>query len=141
MKDGRGPGLYGDPATGKDFPDNDERFVFFCRAVLETAKKLNFAPDIVHAHDWQAGLMAVYLKTLYADNAVLGKAKSILTIHNLAHQGTFPKERFSVLGLPPGFWAGVLGVGIAAVALYLLRREARPIQKRQLRRLPKGILS
>ena len=93
-------GLYGDPFTGEDFPDNDERFVFFCRAVLETARKINFAPDVVHVHDWQAGLIAVYLKALYADDDILGKAKSVLTIHNLAHQGTFPKERFSVLGLP-----------------------------------------
>ena len=100
------PGLYGHPKTRKDFPDNDERFVFFARAVLEAATRLGFRPDIVHAHDWQAGLMAVYLKTIYADDPFYDGVASVLTIHNLAHQGLFQKERFANLGLPKElFWA------------------------------------
>ncbi len=100
------PGLYGHPETKKDFPDNDERFVFFARAVLEAAMRLGFRPDIVHAHDWQAGLTAVYLKTVYADDPFYDGAASVLTIHNLAHQGLFPGQRFAILGLPKElFWA------------------------------------
>jgi len=93
-------GLYFHNGTKEDFPDNDERFAFFCRSVLEAARRLDFRPDVVHLHDWQAGLIAVYLKTTYADDPFFAGVKSVLTIHNLAHQGTFKAECFPHLGLP-----------------------------------------
>ena len=92
-------GLYGHHDTKEDFADNDERFAFFSRAILEAARKLEFRPDVVHLHDWQTALAAVYLKTVYADDPFFAATKSVLTIHNLAHQGCFDAERFTLLGL------------------------------------------
>lgn len=93
-------GLYFHHDTKEDFADNDERFAFFSRSVLEAARKLDFRPGIVHLHDWQAGLIAVYLKTVYADDPFFDGVKTVLTIHNLAHQGSFKAECFPALGLP-----------------------------------------
>src|SRR5262245_29730059 len=74
---------------GRDFDDNSERFVFFCRAVLEAVRQLDIQPDVIHCNDWQTGLIPVYLKSLYRDVPSLGSAGSLLTIHNLAYQGLF----------------------------------------------------
>lgn len=98
-------GLYLDPATGQEYEDNDERFLFFCRTVLEFARKLGFSPDIVHAHDWQTSLLPVYLKLLYGNDPVFASSKSVLTIHNLAYQGTFPAKSFPKFGLPDELFA------------------------------------
>ncbi len=70
-----------------DYPDNPQRFAFLVRAALEYAAVPARRPDVVHAHDWQAGLAPVYLRTRYADHPVLGGVPSIFTIHNLAYQG------------------------------------------------------
>jgi starch synthase len=114
--------LYGTPAG--DYPDNDKRFVFFARAVLEAAQATDFRPDIIHVHDWQAALIPLYLKTLYRKNPFFSISKSVLTIHNLGYQGLFPKESLPLTGLgweffnPDGveFWgkvnflkAGIIG--------------------------------
>ncbi len=90
-------GLYG-TAMG-DYPDNDRRFVFFQRGVLEALRKLSFKPDVVHCHDWQTGLVATYLKTLYANDSFFAKTKSVFTIHNLAYQGNFPPDSLPMTGL------------------------------------------
>lgn len=93
-------GIYVDPSTGSDYVDNDQRFSFFSRAVLESLKQLGWKPDIVHVHDWQAGLMPVLLRTVYSADSFFAGIKSVLTIHNLAYQGVFPRERFTDLALP-----------------------------------------
>lgn len=90
-------GLYGDAAG--DFPDNALRFAFFGRAVLEFCRSRGYRPDVFHAHDWQAGLIPVYLKAFYADDPTLYRMPSVFTIHNLAYQGRFPVETLSALGL------------------------------------------
>lgn len=79
--------LYG--PGGGEYPDNAERFGLYCRAVLEAAKQLG-VPDIFHLHDWQAALIPVYLRTVYATDPVLRHAATVLTIHNAAYQGKFP---------------------------------------------------
>ncbi len=89
--------LYGD--TNGDYSDNLERFQFYCRQVFKNIEELNLDIDIIHCHDWQASLIPVYLKEKYADKQNYSKIKSVLTIHNLAFQGIFPKEKFPVLGL------------------------------------------
>ena len=83
-------GLYGVDNT--DYPDNARRFAFLARAALEYAARRGAAPSIVHAHDWQAGLAPVYLRTLYASHPVLGGTPSVFTIHNLAYQGLFEPD-------------------------------------------------
>jgi starch synthase len=72
-----------------DYPDNALRFAMLARAALEFAGRQHPAPSLVHAHDWQAGLAPVYLKTLYATHPVLAGTPSVFTIHNLAYQGLF----------------------------------------------------
>lgn len=89
--------LYGTPMG--DYPDNDHRFVFFQRGVLEALKKLGFKPDVIHCHDWQTGLVATYLKTIYANDAFFAKTKTVFTIHNLAYQGNFPPDSLPITGL------------------------------------------
>lgn len=92
--------LYVDPKTKTDYPDNDTRFIFFCRSVLETLKLLGWQPDILHINDWQTGLVAPYAKLLYANEPSLKNIKIVLTVHNAAYQGIFPKASFTKTGLP-----------------------------------------
>lgn len=93
--------LYVDPATGADYADNDERFIFFSRAIFEAASQAVFPPDILHVHDWQTALAPVYMKELHKSRLMYAETKSVLTIHNLAHQGTFPPDRYPLTGLDP----------------------------------------
>jgi starch synthase len=91
--------LYGTPEG--DYPDNDQRFVFFAKAVLEAAKALNWAPDLYHCNDWQSALVPAYLKLNCGVDPFYHNSRSLLTIHNLAYQGVFPAERFPLTGLDP----------------------------------------
>ncbi len=95
------PGLYND-AEFRDYGDNGRRFAFFTRAALQLCRDMGFAPDIVHAHDWQTALAPAYLKVWHWDDPMLGGAASVLTIHNLAHQGRFPVGDYPYLGLQWG---------------------------------------
>jgi len=79
--------LYG--AGNQDYRDNCERFVFFSRAVLETIRLLNLPVDLLHVHDWQTGLIPAYLKIEYRNVPGFERLASLLTIHNMAYQGTF----------------------------------------------------
>jgi len=96
--------LYG-TADG-DYWDNCERFVFFCRAALEGMARLDAArssirwqPQVIHANDWETGLVPVYLRTLYRDHPLLGRLASVFTIHNLAYQGVFWHYDMPMTGL------------------------------------------
>jgi starch synthase len=73
----------------RDYPDNCERFIFFCRAVLEALRLLDFWPEILHANDWQTGLIPVYLRELYRRRAGYDSLRTLFTIHNIAYQGQF----------------------------------------------------
>ena len=78
-----------------------EKFTFFSKAVLAILPVINFKPDIIHCHDWQAGLVPVYLKTLYKDNPFFWGTKTIMTIHNLKFQGVWDiKTIKNISGLP-----------------------------------------
>lgn len=90
-------GLYGD--KNGDYKDNLERFSFFSRRALDLLKEINFSADILHMHDWQTSMMAVYLKNLYSKQTFYKNIKCILTIHNIGYQGIFAKEEFAKLGL------------------------------------------
>ena len=92
------PGLYGE--AGKDYKDNDLRFAFFAKSVLEASKALKFKPDIIHSHDWQTGLICAFLKSPRADE-FFGDTKTVFTIHNLAYQGNFPPESVQRCGVDP----------------------------------------
>jgi len=94
-------GIYGSPAE-PDFIDNPRRFTFFCRAAFQLCHKIDWYPDVLHAHDWPAAVAPVYLK--FAERP-LGKASkfektiSVLTIHNLGYQGIYNKDNFDYAGL------------------------------------------
>ena len=79
-------------SAGVDYPDNARRFAMLARAALEWTARSGKAPDVVHAHDWQAALAPVYLKKLYAADPVLRGAATIFTIHNMAYQGLFESD-------------------------------------------------
>ncbi len=83
-----------------DYPDNPRRFAVLVRAALEWALRQPSALDIVHAHDWQAGLAPTYLRSMYALNPTIGNARSVFTIHNLAYQGRFDSSWMPQLDLP-----------------------------------------
>lgn len=75
--------------NGRDYIDNCERYVFLSRAVLEAIRLLDLQPDIIHANDWQTGLVPAYLKIEYASVPGYEQARCLFTVHNLAYQGTF----------------------------------------------------
>ncbi len=91
-------GLYHDAAFN-DFADNPRRFAFLTRAALQLCKDMGFAPDIVHAHDWQTALAPAYLKVWHWDDTLLGSAASVLTIHNIGYQGNYGVEHYDYIGL------------------------------------------
>ena len=83
---------------GKDWPDNGVRFAALSRMAAEIGQGAirSFVPDIVHAHDWQAGLAPAYLH--YANGP---RPCTVMTVHNMAYQGKFPHEMLHTFGLPP----------------------------------------
>ena len=91
-------GLYGTPQG--DYPDNAERFSFLCRAALTTLLNIKFYPDIIHANDWQTGLIPLYKHANFKENRSIKKSKVLFTIHNMAYEGRFEKEAIENIGLP-----------------------------------------
>ena len=66
----------------KFYEDNDERAIFFCKGVLETVRKLGWAPDIVHCNDWMTSLIPMYLKTTYKNDPIFKDAKTVFTVYD-----------------------------------------------------------
>lgn len=83
-------GLYDDGYNA--YADNGERFAFFCRAVLQALKAINFKPDIIHCNDWQTALVPVYLRTHYARDEFYKNTSSVMAVHNVGYQGVFPAD-------------------------------------------------
>ena len=93
-------GLYIHPDTKEHFADNDERFIFYCRAVLESLKRLGWQPKVIHCNDWQCGLIPAYLKTIYKDDPFFKNTRTVFTAYTLASHGIFSKNSFMKTGLP-----------------------------------------
>ena len=91
-------GLYQD--QGRDYPDNAERFIFFSKAVAHLAFQLPWTPQLVHLHDWQAGLAALLIQQQRKLPGQGTIPRICLTIHNLAYQGVFPASQFALTNLP-----------------------------------------
>jgi starch synthase len=89
--------LYG-TADG-DYPDNAWRFAVFSRAALEYPRLREWRPSLLHAHDWQAGLVPVYQKMHLSGDRFVGGVPAIFTLHNLAFQGLFPVASLADIGL------------------------------------------
>jgi len=90
-------GLYGQP-------DDDHRFIAYCRGMLEMLPRIGWTPDIIHCNDWHTGLAPVYVKTIYAANPAIRDVGTLFTIHNQAYQGAFPAETMNLAGLPWGLF-------------------------------------
>lgn len=92
---------FGGPKPYYDTRTDVERFSFFCKAVLSVLPIIDFRPDLIHCHDWQTGLIPVYLKTEFQANPFFWGIKTIMTIHNLRFQGVWDVETMQGLtGLP-----------------------------------------
>jgi starch synthase len=90
-------GIYNE--DGEGYRDNGPRFVFLSRAGLELCRAIGFSPQIIHIHDWHTAAIPVFLNTLYRDDASISAAATLLTIHNMMHQGVFDKSLMDVLGI------------------------------------------
>lgn len=88
-----------------DYFDNCERFIFFCRAIMEWARLLETPPAVIHAHDWQTALVPALLNFWRQGDHFWRDTRSVLTIHNLAFQGRFSSRLFWESGLPPHAFA------------------------------------
>ncbi|MDW7694768.1 glycogen/starch synthase [Flammeovirgaceae bacterium SG7u.111] len=75
--------------------DNDERAIFFCKGVIETVKKLGWAPDIVHCNDWMTSLIPMYLKTTYKNDPMFKDAKTVFTVYNTEFAHKFDENLLS----------------------------------------------
>ncbi len=96
------PGIYGEKS--EDYPDNAERFLFFSKAAANLARYLGNPPEIVHAHDWQAGMVPVMVQHQHLRGGWHPAPKTCFTIHNLAYQGNFPSSSFWYANLPSDYF-------------------------------------
>lgn len=97
-------GIYGTKSE-TDFHDNPYRFALLCHGAFQICRRLGWYPDIVHAHDWSAGLVPVILKHVVR-NGPFENTASVLTIHNLGYQGQYGKDSFPALGIDWGLYYG-----------------------------------
>jgi starch synthase len=97
------PGIYGD-ANG-DYPDNHRRFALFASAAIEIARRIGNGNLILHAHDWHASLVPVFLRRVYGDEPDLQRLPCVLTVHNGGFQGVFPRSVLREIGLPEALWS------------------------------------
>jgi starch synthase len=92
-----------------NYPDNLERFLFFCKAALDCCKAVGFAPDVIHCNDWQTAALPALLTggaAAYREDAFfLPLPGLVYTIHNIAYQGRFPEDQWPLLCLPRGYYS------------------------------------
>ena len=96
------PGVYSDDHG--DFPDNPQRAFALCQAALQVEKITGWKADIIHAHDWMASAVSAYLNADQSRKSSSPRTRSVLTIHNLQHQGVFSHKDFQSSGLPTAYW-------------------------------------
>ncbi len=136
--------LYRDRARDGDYVDNDERFIFFARGVLEALKAVGWKPQVIHCNDWQTGLIPLFLKSVYAQDSFFQGVATLFSIHNLGYQGNFPATTFPKLCLdgnlfkpmgPLEFWGQVsflkAGLVYADILNTVSPRYAQEIQSDQ----------
>lgn len=84
---------------GKLYPDNDERAIFFAKGVVETVKKLNWVPDIIHVHGWMAAMLPVYMKHFYKNEALFSDTKIVTSVYGQSFDGTLDVEMINKVKL------------------------------------------
>jgi len=90
-------GIYHDPETWEFYKDNAQRFIFFCKSVVETCNLLGWYPDILHCNDWQTALVPLFARVMYPKQ--FKKTKIVMTVHNFERQGIFPLSLLKQIGL------------------------------------------
>lgn len=95
--------MFMNPETNEHYEDNDERIVFYSKGVLETVAKLGWEPDIIHCHDWPAGLIPLLAKEKYNDLDLFRGTKVVYNIHHPENNGIFNKKLLDLVGLPESF--------------------------------------
>ena len=109
---------------GNLFPDNDERAIFFAKGVIETVKKLNWSPDVIHVHGWLASLLPLYLRNYYANEPLFSESKIVTSVYEQGFEGTLDnnmmgkvkfdgiaEEKIDVLAKPT--YSNIMKVAIA----------------------------
>ena len=87
----KGRGMYSD-GNGKLFSDNDERAIFFAKGVIETVKKLNWSPDIIHVHGWMSALLPIYLKEIFKNEPIFQKSKIVTSLYSNEFEKNLNKD-------------------------------------------------
>ncbi|MBL7887769.1 MAG: glycogen/starch synthase [Flavobacterium sp.] len=85
------------------YPDNDERAIFFAKGVVETVKKLNWVPDIIHVHGWMAALLPIYMKHFYKNEALFSETKIVTSVYGQSFDGNLDMEMINKIkfdGIP-----------------------------------------
>jgi starch synthase len=95
------PALYARGTIYTSDPDEHVRFLVLTRAALTACQRLGFRPQIVHCHDWHTAFAPLFLRTMYAAEPLLAKARTVLTIHNIGYQGIFSAAQLADLELTP----------------------------------------
>lgn len=95
----RCPSLYDRPSLYGSGGDEHLRFAVLGQAALELCQRLRFAPDVAHLNDWQTALVPLLLRSVYAWDRLFERTRTVLTVHNLGHQGTFPARVADEIGL------------------------------------------
>ncbi len=92
-------GLYRDPDKNEAYSDNDKRFILFSKSVMETLKKLQWQPDVIHCNDWQTGLIPFLIEYMYKKSTFFQQVSTLLTIRDFTNQGRFNSKCFSLSGI------------------------------------------
>ena len=85
------------------YPDNDERAIFFAKGVVETVKKLNWVPDIIHVHGWMAAMLPIYMKHFYKNEALFSETKIVTSVYSQSFEGALDIEMINKIkfdGIP-----------------------------------------
>ncbi|MEX2602085.1 MAG: glycogen/starch synthase [Balneolaceae bacterium] len=94
-------GMFTDNKSGEFYEDNAERLAFYNKGVLETVMKLGWEPDIIHCHDWPAGLIPLLVRTRYKDESIFKKTQIVYNLHHAENKGIFEGSGvLEKLGLP-----------------------------------------
>jgi starch synthase len=81
------------------YPDNDARFIFFCKAIMEASRCMQLHFDVLHCHDWQTALTPLMMKEWCKNDHLFAETRTVFTIHNLGYQGIFPEQTLDFIGL------------------------------------------
>jgi starch synthase len=96
-------GLFHDVKTNLPYEDNAERLVFYNKGVLETIKRLGWIPDIIHCHDWAAGLIPMLVKTVYKEESNFQKTKVVYNLHTPESLGRYNDDIFRIMKMNEDF--------------------------------------